>query len=224
MIQEAGLLTEVDFAVVEGLQSELVEALEKNQIFRTRTEMEISVLNDMKFPTAGSKYWQALREQVVMFNELIFLSFDARKLRVEIKILLRDIELEEEALDRELLQIEMEKKRFLLSLQIRAAKDRIREIQDWSDIKAREAKMMTTEDLVAVGNHQLVSYTKRWIKQYIVMGNNGSPAERQNLLGQLHSGLLAVMRVGLLDVVLEGFPKSVCKEIRAEYSTNLVEH
>lgn len=218
VIQEAGLLEKSDLAVIEKLQGELFEALEKNQIFRTRTEMEVSVLNDVKFPTAPSKYWQALREQVVMFDELVLLSFEARKNRTEIKILLRDMEGKEDKLDRELLQIEMEKKRFILSAQVRVAKDRIREIQDWSEIKAREAEKMDEVDLANVGNHQLVSYTKRWIKQSLIMGNKGSPAERQNLLGQLRSGLLVVTRAGLLESVLAEFPRSVRKNIRADYS------
>ena len=47
---------------------------------------------------------------------------------------------------------------------------------------------MTVEQLEDVDNHQLVSYTQRWIRQAIAMGDNGSPAERQNLLGQLESG------------------------------------
>lgn len=218
VIQEAGLLEKSDLAVIEKLQGELFEALEKNQIFRTRTEMEVSVLNDVKFPTAPSKYWQALREQVVMFDELVLLSFEARKNRTEIKILLRDMEGKEDKLDRELLQIEMEKKRFILSAQVRVAKDRIREIQDWSEIKAREAEKMDEVDLANVGNHQLVSYTKRWIKQSLIMGSKGSPAERQNLLGQLRSGLLVVTRAGLLESVLAEFPRSVQKNIRADYS------
>ena len=54
-------------------------------MFRTETEMRISVLNDLKHPTPGAKYWQAVREQNVFFEQMIFLSFDYRENDIEIK-------------------------------------------------------------------------------------------------------------------------------------------
>jgi hypothetical protein len=35
------------------------------QMYRTQTEMEISVLSDVHFPTPDSKYWQTVREMNV---------------------------------------------------------------------------------------------------------------------------------------------------------------
>ena len=43
------------------LKDELTDTWTKKQIFRTETEMRISVLNDCKHPTAASKYWQSVR-------------------------------------------------------------------------------------------------------------------------------------------------------------------
>ena len=86
----------------------------------------------------------------------------------------------------------------------KVAQDRIREIEQWSEIKEREAKQMTEEQLEDVDNHQLVSYTQRWIRQAIAMGDNGSPAERQNLLGQLESGLKVCKKNNLLNEVKSG--------------------
>jgi hypothetical protein len=46
--------------------------------------MEVSVLDDVHFPTPDAKYWQSVREQSVHFSELIRLSFDYRRLLVDI--------------------------------------------------------------------------------------------------------------------------------------------
>ena len=44
---------------------ELRDTWTKKQIFRTETEARISVLQDAKYPTKASKYWQYVREQNV---------------------------------------------------------------------------------------------------------------------------------------------------------------
>lgn len=205
IILKSDILTSGDIQVVEDLMPELKETFLKSQIFRTRTEMEVSVLNDIKFPTPASKYWQSVREQNVMFNELVMLSYEYRKNLIEIKILERDIAGQTASLERDLLQIELEKKTYLARNHERVAKDRIREIRAWSDIKAREAEKMTSVELSGVDHHQLVSYTKRWLRQAAVMTDTVSQGERQNLLGQLQSGLKACQREGLLLDVFKGF-------------------
>ena len=204
IIKSSDILTELDLSRLNPLKQELVENFKKSQVFRTRTEMEVSVLNDLKFPSPASKYWQSVREQNVMFTELANLSQEYRKKLVEIKILKRDIETETDELQKELKEIELEKEGFALIQMEKVAQDRIREIEQWSEIKEREAKQMTVEQLEDVDNHQLVSYTQRWIRQAIAMGDNGSPAERQNLLGQLESGLKVCKKNNLLDEVKSG--------------------
>lgn len=214
---DSQLLTRDDLDIIARLKPELIDTLKKTQIHRTRTEMEVSVLNETKHPTPASKYWQSLREQGVMFEELCLLSFEYRKKIVEVKILERKAEKEEDDLERELLQIEIEKEKYILSAQERVAKARIREINDWSEIKTRELKLMNGIDVANADNHQLISYTKRWIQQSLLMGNNGSPAERQNLLGQLRSGIIASEKNGVLDIVLENFPGHVKLDIKKSY-------
>jgi hypothetical protein len=200
-----------------ALKAELEDNFNKTQVFRTRTEMEVSVLNDIKFPTPASKYWQAVREQNVMFTELVMLSFEYRKVLVEIRMLKRDLDVEEDPLRKELLQIELDRHGFIQKQMIRTAKARLKEILNWSDIKLRESKSMSEEELAEVGNSQLVGYVKRWIGQSMIMGVDGSPSERQNLLGQLRSGITAAHKTGILDKVLEGFPKEVKNKIKLEY-------
>jgi hypothetical protein len=216
-ISQSALLSKNDFADLKKLSDELQETFVKTQIHRTRTEMEVSVLNSIKFPTPSLKYWQSMREQNVMFTELIMLSFEYRKNTVEMMVLQRDISTEEDELKKQLLQIELEKKMFIGKQQERVAKARIREIKDWSNIKEREAQQMSKEDLEEVDNSQLIGYTKRWINQSIMMGSNGSPAERQNLLGQLRSGIIACISKGILDKVLEDFDKQIQDKIKKDY-------
>ena len=217
IIKQSNILTTNDWNNLASLAPELQTTFIKSQVFRTRTEMEVSVLNDIKFPTHSSKYWQAMREQNVMFTELVMLSYEYRKNLIEIKIKKREMDKEKDNLKKELLKIEIEKKIFISKKQERVAKDRIRELKAWSEIKKREANYMSKDELEEVDNHQLISYTKRWIKQSILMGSNGSPAERQNLLGQLRSGILLCIRKGVLDSVLKGFDFNIQNKIRKEY-------
>ena len=217
LVHGSGLVSEHDINAIMRMQDELSDTFKSVQVHRTRTEMEVSVLNDLKFPTAASKYWQSVREQNVMFQELILLSYEYRKNSVEMKIAERNMMNEEDELEKELLQIEIDKKRFIQRSQERTAKARIREIIDWSDIKERESKKMNDNQLINVNNHQLISYTRRWIKQRISMGDNGSPAERQNLLGQLRSGIKACIKEGVFEELIEPFDEKYKTQIRSEY-------
>ena len=54
------MLVPEDVQFLEEVKEELNDTWTKRQIFRTETEMRISVLNDVKFPTNASKYWQAV--------------------------------------------------------------------------------------------------------------------------------------------------------------------
>ncbi len=205
IVEKSEILSIPDIKELKELEPELQETFLKSQVFRTRTEMEISVLNDIKFPTPASKYWQAVREQNVMLTELIELSYEYRKKIIQQQMLERDLVNETDELKQELIKIDLERNLFHLAQMQKVAKARIREIQNWSEIKARESQYMTEKELEDVDNHQLISYTQRWIKQAQVMGNSGSPAERQNLLGQLYSGYKLCEKKGLLNQVLANY-------------------
>ena len=213
IVKQSDIITSEDWAIIEKLKPELKETFLKSQLFRTRTEMEVSVLNDINHPTSSSKYWQSMREQNTMFHELVMLSYEYRKNLIEMKKLHRDIEKEKDELEKELLQIELEKKNFIARNQERTAKDRIREIGAWSEIKEQHASKMNELELQDVDNHQLISYTQRWLQQMLVMGGQGSPAERQNLIGQMVSGLKVCKERGVYDKVLELFDEKTKKEI-----------
>jgi len=218
IIQNSDILTKEDFNILSPLTGELQDNFKKSQVFRTRTEMEVSVLNNLKFPTHSSKYWQSVREQNVMFSELVMLSYEYRKNIVEIKKLQRDLDKEEDDLEAELTQIEVEKKMFMLKNQEKTAKDRIREIKAWSEIKERELKLMNGEENDNVDDHQLISYTKRWINQAQNLDSSTPVAERNNLLGQLDSGILKCIEVGVIDEVLKGQSEFIVNKIKTDYN------
>ena len=74
-----------DVKEFKSLIPELKDTWKKKQVFRTETEMRFSVLSDNKYPTRAAKYWQCVREQNTHFENLMHLSFDARKNDVEIE-------------------------------------------------------------------------------------------------------------------------------------------
>lgn len=222
LIKESAVLDRSNLERLKAMRVELFHTMEKTQMFRTRTEMEVSVLNDIRCPTPASKYWQAMREQNVHFTELIMLSYEYRKLIIECKKIERAISTETDNFEKQLLEVELEKNQFIMFTQQKMAKERLREIANWSQIKEREAEQMGEEELADVDNHQLMSYTKRWIKQSIAMGGGGSPSERQNLLGQLRSGILACIRKGILDQMLKGFDEDVIIKVKKDYKMELI--
>lgn len=208
IISQSNILQSEDMQSIQDLVFELSDTFMTAQVFRTRTEMDVSILNDLKFPTPDSKYWQAKREQNVMFNELVMLSFEYRKNNVEIRQLEIKLKNENDDLERELLQIEIEKKQFISLNQEHTAKDRIREIKEWHEIKEKLLPDLVNST-VDVNEHQLVSYTQRWINQLAAMGDGGSPSERHNLLGQLEKSLKVCKEKNCLEAVLSVYDPSV---------------
>jgi len=123
------LLDPNDVKEFKEMTSELRDTWTKKQVFRTETEMRMSVLQDAKYPTKASKYWQCVREQNVFLENLMTLSFDCRRNEVRLKRLQEKLKTEEDPLKRELLQIDIDEKRYGLANMQLTAKDRMREIK-----------------------------------------------------------------------------------------------
>jgi hypothetical protein len=221
IIDQSSILTKKDLEVITELKEELAETFLRSQIWRTRTEMEVSVLNDMNFPTPDAKYWQCQREQNVHFHELVMLSYEYRKNLVEIRQLEKKMAVETDPDNKELLAIDIERKKFISRTHERFAQDRIREIKEWHEIK--EGLIPNLEyGMIDCGEHQLVSYTRRWIKQYLNMGNGGSPGERQNLVSQLEMGLRACSSKGLIGKIMLELTPQVRNHFSSQFGLNLI--
>lgn len=202
IISKAKILEPDDFLALNNLGNELEDNFLHTQIFRTRTEMEVSVLDDIRHPTADNKYWQCQREQNAHFNELVFLSYDYRKNLIEIEQLKRKLEKEDDDLECELIKIEIDRKTFTSKNQERVAKDRIREIQNWHEIKLNLIPKMEYS-LVDVNEHQLVNYAVEFIRQYVNQSDRISQDEKLNMLGKLITTLRKCRADGVIDKVYE---------------------
>lgn len=69
IIEQSGALLPEDMKFLQEHIAQVNENWTKKQRFRTETEMLFSVLNDFKHPTPAAKYWQAVREQSVQYEE-----------------------------------------------------------------------------------------------------------------------------------------------------------
>jgi hypothetical protein len=178
-----GILDEEDVKHFKSLIPELKDTWKKKQVFRTETEMRFSVLSDNKYPTKAAKYWQCVREQNTHFENLMHLSFDARKNDVEIDKLKEKITKEKNKLDKQLLQIELEEKVYSKASMELVAKHRMREVATWSKLKKEfDDGKFDKED---VNTHQAHSYMLRLQHQKATLTPGSSQPEVFNVLGQL---------------------------------------
>jgi hypothetical protein len=182
IIKDSSIIKTEDFLALTEMKEELIHTMDTVQRFRTKTEMKVSVTNDMKCPTWDSKYWQAVREQNVMFTELVMLSYEFRKNALEIRKSRRQLGREEDDIEQELIQVEIERKLFMAMEMERTAKDRIREIKEWSDIKAELLPHLKHGD-VDVDAHQLEAMQIRFANQARMVNEHTAIADARNVLG-----------------------------------------
>ena len=179
------LLDPNDVKEFKEMTGELRDTWTKKQMFRTQTEMEFSVLNDAKYPTKAAKYWQCVREQNVFLENLMSLSFDARRNEVKLKRLQEKLKTEEDPLKRELLQIDIDEKTYSVANMQLVARDRMREIKLWSTLKKEfDDGSFDTQD---VNRHQLDSYHLIMKNKAETLTSGSSQPEVFNVLGQLQT-------------------------------------
>ena len=176
------LIGDFDAEFLEDNFSNIQSVWDKRQLYRTETEMRVSVLNDIKFPTIAAKYWQCVREMSVFYQNLVTLSFDYR--RNKIKQVMKEKEIKDNfGPKRELLEIDLDEMKFAQSNMRHTAKDRMREIKLWLTIMQECVEDDPTFDTHNVNTHQLNSYVQRFKAQIENIGN-ASPSEKANLMGQ----------------------------------------
>ena len=179
------ILDPKDVTDFKNMVDELRDTWTKKQIFRTETEMRFSVLNDMKYPTKASKYWQCVREQNVYLENLMSLSFDYRRTEVKLKRLKQKLKDENDELKKELIQIDIDEKTYSKANMELTAKDRMREIRLWSKLKKEVDD--GTFDKQNVNTHQLESYHKIMLNRKDTLTPGSSQPEVFNVLGQLQT-------------------------------------
>ena len=179
------LLDPEDVKEFKAMTAELRDTWTKKQVFRTETEMRMSVLQDMKYPTKAAKYWQCVREQNVFLENLMSLSFDCRRSEAKVKWLEKKIETEQDEYKLEKYKIDLDEARYGLANMQLVARDRMREIKLWSTLKKEfDDGSFDTKD---VNRHQLDSYHMIMKNKAETLTSGSSQPEVFNVLGQLKS-------------------------------------
>jgi len=179
------LLDPEDVKQFKAMTAELRDTWTKKQVFRTETEMRMSVLQDMKYPTKAAKYWQCVREQNVFLENLMSLSFDCRRSEAKVKWLEKKIETEQDEYKLEKYKIDLDEARYGLANMQLVARDRMREIKLWSTLKKEfDDGTFDTKD---VNRHQLDSYHMIMKNKAETLTSGSSQPEVFNVLGQLKS-------------------------------------
>ena len=179
------LLDPEDVKEFKAMTAELRDTWTKKQVFRTETEMRMSVLQDMKYPTKAAKYWQCVREQNVFLENLMSLSFDCRRSEAKVKWLEKKIETEQDEYKLEKYKIDLDETRYGLANMQLIARDRMREIKLWSTLKKEfDDGTFDTKD---VNRHQLESYHQIMKNKAQTLTSGSSQPEVFNVLGQLNT-------------------------------------
>ena len=179
------ILSEKDVLEFEKMQAEMKDSWVKKQLFRTEVEMRLSVLNDIAHPTKAAKYWQSVREQSVMFEQMIHLSFDYRLNEVEIKKIQRKIKEEKDDLEKEKLQVTLEQKTFhRVNMEV-TAKDRMRELKLWSKLKEEFVKEDPNFDTKDPNDHQKQALPERLFKTLKFFDRTNDAEGAKNIAGQV---------------------------------------
>ena len=179
------LLTQEDLSSFKGMVDELRDTWTKKQMFRTETEARFSVLQDNRYPTKASKYWQCVREQSSYLDNLMALSFDYRRNEAKIKWLEKKLDKEEDEYKATKYQIDLDEARFGKASMEKVAKHRMREIKMWSKLK-KEFNDGSFNDK-DVNQHQLESYGIMYADKAKGITKGTSEAEVFNIIGQLRS-------------------------------------
>ena len=182
--QIESILPKEEFTALKNISEELNNAWHKRQMFRTETEARFAVLNDFKFPTKASKYWQSVREQMVHFDELTSLSFVLRRKYIDLKEVQKKL-LTAEGFDKDRLEVEQDELLFHIASGEQVAKNRVREVMQWSMLK-KEINDGSFDDK-DVNTHQRESLFKSVLNRAQVAPKDLPAEERLSINGILHS-------------------------------------
>ena len=190
------LLSTKDLNNFKAMTEELRDTWTKKQMFRTETEARFSVLQDNRYPTKASKYWQCVREQSTYLDNLMTLSFDYRRNDAKIKYLEKKISSETDEYKLTKYEIDLDECRFAKASMEKTAKHRMREIGMWSGLK-KEFNDGSFNDQ-DVNQHQLESYGLHYAQKAKTLNNNSSDTDIFNVMGQLES-LKRIKKSGELE-------------------------
>jgi len=190
------LLSTEEVSDFKAMTEELRDTWTKKQVFRTETEARFSVLQDNRYPTKGSKYWQCVREQSSYLDNLMTLSFDYRRNDAKVKYLEKKIATETDEYKLTKYEIDLDEAIFGKASMEKTAKHRMREIKMWSKLKSEfNDGSFNDKD---VNDHQLESYGRQYHEKAKTLNANSDDTEIFNVMGQLQS-LQRIKKSGELE-------------------------
>lgn len=197
---EKGPFTERQLQTLDSIKSEIAEAWDNQVVWRTWTEANFSVLDDVHFPSPAAKYHQATREQLVFFEQTVLLSYDFREKQIDLDETLEKLQTVE-GYDKRRLEVKRDRLLFELEGMKLQAKDRIRELQMWSQIKANLVKADPTFDTENKDTDELVAITIRFCREALLIENAGcsDPGSVVNIIAQATTCLKECSRRGIMD-------------------------
>jgi len=179
-----GCLAPTEVQQLQALSASLSDAWGKRQLFRTETEARFSVLNDASFPTKASKYWQSVREQTVMLDNLTIMSFEMRRNQVALKKAQARLNTAD-VIDREEAQIDVDECMWKIASAEQVAKDRVREITMWEQFKVELDD--GSFDSSQVNVHQRDSMMKQLSNRAQCLTDQATPGDVMNIYGPLET-------------------------------------
>ena len=177
------MLPEKQNFFLSELKEELQDTIQKVQKYRTETEMRVSVLNDASHPTPASKYWQCVREQNMMYEQLRISSYEYRRRQAKILGMKDKLKKSKDKYEKMELQVDIEEMEWSLENIKFTANDRVRELKLWSKIKAElDDGSFDTQDVNA---HQAETLQLQLQNRMNTLTQGSSQAEVLNVVGPL---------------------------------------
>ena len=199
ILRNTDLVTQDNLSFLNEHKENFENRLRTRSLFRSKFEIEASVLREDEHPTDDSKYWQAIGESTVQLQELITLSYENGKHEADLELLEAEIEeLEDSLLYAEKSfetkkieakikkkRIELEQGRFNSILQKKTAKERMREIVTWEEIISK------LEPELKYGSEDFeLHHPERYLKRYQIKMDRMdmlSDEEKENTLSHYNS-------------------------------------
>ena len=168
-----------------SLSAELNDTVQKRQIYRTETEMRISVLNNGSHPTKASKYWQCVREQGMMYQQLRINIYEYRRREAKILGMKDKLKKSKDKYEKMELQVDIEEMQWSLENIKQQAMDRVRELKLWSKIKKEldDGSFNTTD----VNVHQAETLELQLQNRLNALTQGSSQGEVLNVIGPLQT-------------------------------------
>ena len=190
------LLTDQQAEELAGLMDQISADWNSQTIWRTWTEANCSVLNDLKFPTKAAKYHQAKKEKLVFFEQLVMLSFTFREAQIDLSEVLEKLE-KATAHKRERLVVKRDRLQFSIEGMHLQAKERIREISMWSQIM--QSLNDGTFDTADKDTDELLGLTIRYCRELPAAQRSKDAATSINIVGQAYTLLKECTKRGIDD-------------------------